>query len=502
MADTLRDARRRERLTQAEWRRQRAEVARLIAAGEEAAAQKLLRQAGVDSPLSAVSEPGLWEASSEPENAPPADPIPRPLSGSGDPSRNPAVATAFRAKGSATASRRTVTPAKRPAAALAKPKAQQTLQGQAAKQAAKQTPRPVAKLSRINARPKRREQKTWALWLRERPPWVMSLATHGVLITMFGLLTFGTFGEPGFSLTAAIAEDDAWDDMPAEVTLANLEIDADLSESLDAPADLSAEVELASLVEPTNLEPLTDFGDFSSLSAESLMAAVPASSAAGEGKAETQAGGGGSRSGGAPSKVSFFGSESHAQRVIFVVDNSGSMQRGRMETTLLELERAVNGLSSKQEFYVVFFSDQVYPMFFPEPAEAAVPATRPNKRRLSAWLRSVEICLGGRLLDAMELAAGLEPDVVYLLTDGDIRSSRIIGGLTAKDRWPFAINTLGMGARTQQHAALLHAIATNTGGVFRPVAANPAAITRARLRPIPYHRQPGKVWGSAVQAWD
>lgn len=492
MANALQDARRRERLTQAEWRQQRAEVARLIAAGEEAAARALLEQAGVpataikqaaSTPIpAAANRPEQREASPEAVHGPPAVVAkPEPVSGGGGTSKKKPRQTKQRRP-----STDKPTQINHPEKPQAKPK----------------PPKPLAKPLRPPTRTKRRERKTWALWLRERPPWVMSLATHGVLIAMFGLLTFGTFGEPGFSLTAAIAEPDAWDEMPAEVTLANLEVDADLSESLDAPADLSAEVELAALVEPTHLEPLTDFGDFSSLSAESLMAAVPASSPAGQGKAKSQAGGGSPRSGGAPSKVSFFGSESHAERVVFVVDNSGSMQRGRMETTLLELERAVNGLSSKQEFYVVFFSDQVYPMFFPEPAEAAVPATRPNKQRLSAWLRSVEICLGGRLLDAMELAAGLEPDLVYLLSDGDIRSSRIIGGLTAKDRWPFAINTLGMGARTQQHVALLNAIAANTGGVFRPVAAHPAAIARARLRPIPYHRQPGKVWGSAVQAWD
>lgn len=481
MAEALQEARRRERLTQAEWRRQRAEVARLIAAGEEAAARALLQQAGV----SGSAHEELWEASPEADYAPPAVAAPRPKSGPGDPSHNRVTKAKAKTKPSTTAK-----PTARPNRGISP-------------QPKRKPPGPRAKPSRTNPRPKRprqREKPTWSVWLRERPPWVMSLATHGVLIGLFGLLTFGTFGEPGFSLTASLDDSDEWNELPAEVTLASLELDADLSDALDSPNDLSAEVELTTLVEPTAMEPLTDLGAFSSLSAESLMTAVPTAGGSSEG--DSPAGGGSPRSGGAPGKVSFFGSESNAERVIFVVDNSGSMQRGRMETTLFELERAVHGLSASQEFYVVFFSDQPYPMFYPEPAEAAVRATRQNKKHLSGWLRTVEICLGGRLLDAMELAAGLEPDVVYLLTDGDIRSQRITSALTAKDRWPFAIHTLAMGARTPQHAALLHTIATNSGGTFRPVAANPAAVARARLRPIPYHRQPGKVWGTAVQAWD
>lgn len=489
MANALREARRRERLSQAQWRRQRAEVARLIAAGEEAAARALLDQAGV----SISKETELWEASPGADNGSPAAAANKSVSGSGD----PACKKARHAK-----------PRRDP-----KGKAGQTAQANKPTPTPKRkAPRPItqpshAKPVKAASRTQRGTTTTWAVWLSERPPWVTSLATHGVLIGLFGLLTFGTLGDPGFSLTASLDDADAWNEMPAEVTLASLELDAGVAESvnqsLETPIELSAGVELASLVEPASLEPVTALGDFSSLSAASLMTAVPTGGGSGDSAAESSGASGGGRSGGGKSgRVSFFGAESKAERVIFVVDNSGSMQRGRMETTLFELERAVHGLATGQEFYVLFFSDQAYPMFFPQPAEAAVRATQPNKQRLSAWLRTVETCLGGRLLDAMELAAGLEPDVVYLLTDGDIRSSRIIGALTAKDRWPFAIHTLAMGARTQRHVALLQAVAQNTGGTYRPVAANPAAVARSRLRPIPYHRQPGEVWGSAVQSWD
>jgi hypothetical protein len=92
--------------------------------------------------------------------------------------------------------------------------------------------------------------------------------------------------------------------------------------------------------------------------------------------------------------------------------------------------------------------------------------------------------------------------VVFLLTDGDIRSPRVIERMTAKDAWGFPVHTLGMGARTPQHAQILQAIADASGGTARPVLADPTAVAKARARPIPYHNRPGPVWGSAVRPWE
>ncbi len=329
---------------------------------------------------------------------------------------------------------------------------------------------------------------------------------HSVLVAVFGLLSFATMGEPAFSLSLAM-EDDSWDQMPAEVTLVDFHSDA-AEAPAENDADLPPVLDLAELMEPTTLEPTeltpADLGQTLAINAESLAAAAAPNSGegksdtAGEGDAEALAA---AKPAGKPGKVSFFGAESRANRIVFVVDNSGSMQRGRMETTLMELDRAIKRLSTSQEFYVVFFSDQAYPMFFPQSVDEPIQATRPNKRKLNKWLHSVEMCLGGRLLDAMELAAGMEPDVVFLLSDGDIRSQRVTERMTDADAWGFTIHTLGMGARTPQHAKILGAIAESNGGVFRPVRAHPKAVARSRLKRIPYHREPGAVWGSAVTPW-
>ena len=187
---------------------------------------------------------------------------------------------------------------------------------------------------------------------------------------------------------------------------------------------------------------------------------------------------------------------------MFVVDNSGSMADGRMETTLMELQRSVEAMKEDQLFSIIFYSDQVYPLFYPESVTELVPATRENKQKVAKWLPTVEMCLGGRLREAMDLALTMEPQVVYLLSDGDIRSEPLMRHLTEPNDWKFVIHTFGMTVRNPSHLAKLSAIATSHGGQFIPVSIHPAAAQMSRQRPVKYNREPGLVWGTKVRPWN
>ncbi len=510
----LDEARRLEKLSQAQWRRRRAEVARLIAAGEEAAARRLLAEIGERPPNEWAEErteaaQPHWEGSLDPDDAPPAVAPTKPQSATGDASHEPQQAASQAPQKSphpqptpcepGSVRSRSERPVRVAPASVAKKAASQ-----------KAAPKSVTAQLKSKRRPRRRRApQTWLQWFRTRPPLATSLAAHSAMLTLFAMLSFATFGEPGFSLTASLEDNDEWVDFSGEVTLASLEVEteSELEQPSELMADVVADVELATFVEPASLTTVSALGDVLAVSAESLMAAVPGGDTGqGEGQADgegaTPAAGGSPQSGGAPGKVSFFGAEAHAERIVFVVDNSGSMQHGRMQVTLLELGASIRRLSESQHFYVVFFSDQAYPMFFPKNVMETIPATQENKKATMQWLRTVETCLGGQLLDAMDFAVGLKPDVVFLLTDGDIRSPRVIERMTAKDAWGFPIHTLGMGARTPQHAQVLQAIAEASGGTARPVLADPTAVAKARARPIPYHNRPGPVWGSAVRPWE
>ena len=79
-------------------------------------------------------------------------------------------------------------------------------------------------------------------------------------------------------------------------------------------------------------------------------------------------------------KVQFFGSKTEAIDFVFVIDNSNSMTKGRFETALNELVKAVSKLNKRQKFYVIFYSDTAYPLFHPYSPKTLVPATPQNKQ--------------------------------------------------------------------------------------------------------------------------
>ena len=187
-------------------------------------------------------------------------------------------------------------------------------------------------------------------------------------------------------------------------------------------------------------------------------------------------GGGGGRSGGPAGSALFFGTQTKGNRFVFVVDNSSSMKGGRFEMAIAELVKTVEGLSPRQSFYVIFVSDQPYPMFYPQPEPELIPATTQNKSRLRDWLPKAILASGHNreLIKAMDLAAALRPEAVYLLWDGDLKYSDavrldVMSHLTAPNQWNFVVHTIGLGITSLDGEQNLTAIAQAHHGVYRRV---------------------------------
>lgn len=232
------------------------------------------------------------------------------------------------------------------------------------------------------------------------------------------------------------------------------------------------------------------------------------------GGAGGEAGGGGRGSasgGGAAGAPTFFGKPGAGKSVCFVCDNSNSYRDGGFHTVLAEVARAVDALQPEQSFFVIFFSDAAYPMWHPDRLDALQPATPENKARLRAWLGTVEMCSGGQgIHDAVKLAAGLDADVVYFLSDGDHGES-VVDRVVKADFGETAMHTFGMqqsvfdkrtGAtdpeRVREQQACnqtLIEIATAHGGTFTPVIVPPQAAALEQLRPIRKNRSRGPIWG-------
>ena len=162
---------------------------------------------------------------------------------------------------------------------------------------------------------------------------------------------------------------------------------------------------------------------------------------------------------------------------MFVVDNSSSMKNGRLQMAEAELVKTVEGLSSRQNFYVIFVSDRTYPMFYPQQEPSLVPATPANKKRLAEWVPKAILASGKNreLIKAIDLAASLQPQVVYLLWDGDLRNSQsvrldVMTHLTQPNPdWKFIVHTLGMGITSLDSEQNLRMIAQAHHGSYRRI---------------------------------
>lgn len=177
--------------------------------------------------------------------------------------------------------------------------------------------------------------------------------------------------------------------------------------------------------------------------------------------------------------ASFFGAYAPGQRFVFVIDSSQSMLEGNRWATLRrELIRAIKGLSPDQEFYVISFDIGAHPMFdlYP-PRGGYLSPSDPNINQLNYWLNSIHH--GGATLPASSigLALRLEPDAIFLLSDGEIQDNtvqelRIFNRHreeSGKTSVSIPIHTVLLHSKIG--AATLKIIADENDGVFTPVSA-------------------------------
>lgn len=121
--------------------------------------------------------------------------------------------------------------------------------------------------------------------------------------------------------------------------------------------------------------------------------------------------------GGGGSSSEFFGvgkSARGASKFVYVVDRSGSM-RDTFRIVCDELRKSISGLRRSQKYHVVFFNDAA-PL--ESPARRLVNAVEANRRETFEFFDRVSPTGGTRPDTGLARAFELEPDVIYLLTDG------------------------------------------------------------------------------------
>jgi len=341
----------------------------------------------------------------------------------------------------------------------------------------------------IRTKPNARRPMSW---------WGASFGLHAIALPLLGFSTFAIQREATLDLYSAPAVHDVVDE------LEELE--------LEAPTPLEPLEEFTEELEEPTTDPIVEVPmlDVAPLGEPAPAIVSDAESEIGnlfgnDGLGLTDLGTGAGEAPAIGTMAKFFGTEITARRVLYMLDNSGGMRKGgKFEALVAELQASVDSLDEKQEFYVIFYSDTVYPLFFPRSVRRFVRANKKNRQTLAKWLDSVELCGGNAIDEALAAAAVIRPDAVFLLTDGDLfTTDKKRKMLLSSDGRRYPIHTFGLGVGEQtKTAAGLRAVAEANGGTFRAIKISTEMKALARENPRPYHnKEPGPVWGIKVGKW-
>ena len=159
--------------------------------------------------------------------------------------------------------------------------------------------------------------------------------------------------------------------------------------------------------------------------------------------------------------ANFYGIEADGANFVFVVDMSGSMNGSRFRRAKSEVWRSIEALASTQRYFVIFFSDHAWPM----PAREMIEATPENLSDTRRWLKQAACQGGTNPLPALLDAIDLDPDAIFLLSDGKFDLETALEVTDAETSPPIPIHTIGFASREGE--PMLRAISKATGGTYR-----------------------------------
>lgn len=223
--------------------------------------------------------------------------------------------------------------------------------------------------------------------------------------------------------------------------------------------------------------------------------------------AGTEGGGDKTQGQGDGKSAKFFGMRAMGNKFVYVLDRSGSMayessdvqeyKVSRFDVARLELMNSVESLRPHQEFYVVLFSNGMRQMF---DRKALVPtpvnATPENKAKLKEWLWQNRADGGTDPRGSLKLAYKMNPDAIFMLSDGEFRDetndgnprSIDIARKQVEESKPIRINSIAL--EDDSSKSNMQELSTVSGGQFKFVkvkdyiskmASSPADFFRSRL---------------------
>jgi hypothetical protein len=169
----------------------------------------------------------------------------------------------------------------------------------------------------------------------------------------------------------------------------------------------------------------------------------------------------------------YYGLPLFAERLVFVIDTSGSMTGQRIETAKRELIRAINGLPDHAQFSVVAFNGMVSVW-----ERQLTKATAPMKRAAIAFVNAQQPLSNTASFDALEVAMSFDTEAIYFLSDGAPHGGKIaapddiVAAITAMNRARrISLYTIGIGVGFEGGPLdlFLKALANQNLGLYRRI---------------------------------
>ncbi|GEM_PF-1468664 len=170
--------------------------------------------------------------------------------------------------------------------------------------------------------------------------------------------------------------------------------------------------------------------------------------------------------GGGPQFFGVGGSAKEVEKIVYVVDRSGSMS-DTFRYVRKELVRSVSALRRAQRFHVIFFNSGV-PL--ENPPKRLVSAVEANREEFFAFLETVSPGGSTNPEQAMYLALSLSPDLVYFLSDGAFDVA-FVNKLAEWNR-DRGVKICTIAYLDREGSAILERIARENDGEFRYVSEN------------------------------
>jgi hypothetical protein len=242
------------------------------------------------------------------------------------------------------------------------------------------------------------------------PGWSVSLVGHAALLIMLAFIVGSSeSGSGNVRLDAQMV--DAGEAVQADIATNEMEDESDILSVDMAALNSEASQNTADVFHDTGV-------DVSLMEGMAVGDALDGLAASGLTPIESSDDGG--IQGNDGNAASFFGTKAKGSRFIFIIDFSDSMNEGfRWERALLELEKAMNGLSDNEQAIVLLYNFQTFPMFDIPPSELKLArVTKQFKSELKNWLKQQRPFGGTRPAHALQYSLSLQPDAIFLLSDG------------------------------------------------------------------------------------